>query len=613
MVNLETSVGSGGRPDPDKQFAFRARQGPDRARRGRCRRRHDRQQPRHGLRAPPACSRHPRGGRDAHLRVLGARWRRRRRLRPAARRRTGCRPRCHIAATDPTADETGVGGHRLPAGPGVGQGPRPPARADSAGEADGRVVVVFLHWGIQERVQCPTARQGSLAAALAKAGADVVVGSHAHVLQPTAEVDGGYVAYGLGNYVWYTPTSGPTADAGVLTLTVQPAIVTGPERDRDRHGVGAGADRGRRAARLTAGRPAQDFGPTWPRCGSVRASLGDTSWLSGARPRRPRGPLELGGVDDGRDVVRRVVAGVRRAAEPDAGQPLAARTTSGRWTSGGSRSRPARPAAGRALQLVAERVARRLDAARSGPRRRRRPGRARPCRAGTGARRPRARRRRPSSRSGGRRRSARAAPPSRTRPGPPAAGSDGRPAPRPSRAARRCRTRCPRRRAPAGRCRGARRRAATARRAPHRRGWRPGSRTARPDGQTPVPGDENPAGVWNRCRSTVHRARSTATLDPAGGSGVRRRRAGRGPIRPARCRTASIAVPHPDVVRDPRTGAAEGAAVAAGRGGWVSGPAVRWRPAPPAGPARARPRCSPRPAPGRPPRSQARPHPLDRT
>jgi poly-gamma-glutamate synthesis protein (capsule biosynthesis protein) len=58
-------------------------------------------------------------------------------------------------------------------------------------------------------------------------GADVVVGSHAHRLQGAGRLGDGYVAYGLGNYAWYTPSPGSAADTGVLTLTVQPA----PSRD----------------------------------------------------------------------------------------------------------------------------------------------------------------------------------------------------------------------------------------------------------------------------------------------------------------------------------------------------------------------------------------------
>jgi poly-gamma-glutamate synthesis protein (capsule biosynthesis protein) len=45
----------------------------------------------------------------------------------------------------------------------------------------------------------------------------VVAGSHAHRLQGDGRLGAGYVAYGLGNFAWYSP--GPT---GVLTLTVRP-------------------------------------------------------------------------------------------------------------------------------------------------------------------------------------------------------------------------------------------------------------------------------------------------------------------------------------------------------------------------------------------------------
>ena len=45
------------------------------------------------------------------------------------------------------------------------------------------------------------------ARALSDAGADVVVGSHAHVVQGTGMLGDTYVAYGLGNFVWYTSGS----------------------------------------------------------------------------------------------------------------------------------------------------------------------------------------------------------------------------------------------------------------------------------------------------------------------------------------------------------------------------------------------------------------------
>ena len=82
------------------------------------------------------------------------------------------------------------------------------------------VAVVVMHWGVEREV-CPTARQQELAAALLDAGADVVVGSHAHVVQPVRTIDGRTVAYGLGNFGWYTNRS-PSDRTGVLTVTVHP-------------------------------------------------------------------------------------------------------------------------------------------------------------------------------------------------------------------------------------------------------------------------------------------------------------------------------------------------------------------------------------------------------
>jgi poly-gamma-glutamate capsule biosynthesis protein CapA/YwtB (metallophosphatase superfamily) len=86
-------------------------------------------------------------------------------------------------------------------------------------------VVVIVHWG-RELSSCPIPRQRALAPRLVAAGADVVVGSHAHVLVGGGFLDGAYVHYGLGNFVFYS-RGGVTARSGVLTLTVRGRAVTG--------------------------------------------------------------------------------------------------------------------------------------------------------------------------------------------------------------------------------------------------------------------------------------------------------------------------------------------------------------------------------------------------
>ena len=79
-------------------------------------------------------------------------------------------------------------------------------------------VVVFLHWGTELQT-CPTARQLALAQQLAGAGADIIVGSHAHVQLGAGYLGRAFVDYGLGNLAFYAG-QGPSAEAGVLKVTV---------------------------------------------------------------------------------------------------------------------------------------------------------------------------------------------------------------------------------------------------------------------------------------------------------------------------------------------------------------------------------------------------------
>ncbi len=70
-------------------------------------------------------------------------------------------------------------------------------------------VIVYMHFG-QEYMRQPSGEQERLARLLLENGADVVIGSHPHVLQPgewidVYDADGGivkkYVAYSLGNFI----------------------------------------------------------------------------------------------------------------------------------------------------------------------------------------------------------------------------------------------------------------------------------------------------------------------------------------------------------------------------------------------------------------------------
>lgn len=81
------------------------------------------------------------------------------------------------------------------------------------------VVVVYLHWGT-DYTSCPDSAQTSTAAALEKAGADVIVGAHAHRVQGAGWLGRSYVAYGLGNVVWHNTRGDLDARSGVLTVAV---------------------------------------------------------------------------------------------------------------------------------------------------------------------------------------------------------------------------------------------------------------------------------------------------------------------------------------------------------------------------------------------------------
>ena len=80
-------------------------------------------------------------------------------------------------------------------------------------------VIVYLHWGEELRT-CPLPRQQTLAKQLIAAGADVVVGGHAHVPLAGGFLRGRYVHYGLGNFV-FSSAQGATANSGVLLLQLQ--------------------------------------------------------------------------------------------------------------------------------------------------------------------------------------------------------------------------------------------------------------------------------------------------------------------------------------------------------------------------------------------------------
>ena len=86
-------------------------------------------------------------------------------------------------------------------------------------------VVVYLHWGVETQT-CPTTTQQDLARALVEAGADIVVGTHAHRLQGGGRLDGAVVHYGLGNF-GFQANSAEGARTGVFLVTITGRRVEG--------------------------------------------------------------------------------------------------------------------------------------------------------------------------------------------------------------------------------------------------------------------------------------------------------------------------------------------------------------------------------------------------
>ncbi|HKE63924.1 MAG TPA: CapA family protein [Micromonosporaceae bacterium] len=81
------------------------------------------------------------------------------------------------------------------------------------------VVIVFMHWGT-EGDSCPNSSQKKLAKQMADAGANIIIGSHVHTLQGSGWLGNTFVAYGMGNFLWYINSW--STETGVLKLTLHP-------------------------------------------------------------------------------------------------------------------------------------------------------------------------------------------------------------------------------------------------------------------------------------------------------------------------------------------------------------------------------------------------------
>jgi poly-gamma-glutamate synthesis protein (capsule biosynthesis protein) len=134
-----------------------------------------------------------------------------------------------IAATQVLDDHLIAEWTAGPGKPGLASAKEEARLAAAVREARGTsdTVVVYVHWGL-ELDSCVTKSQRSLARLLVHAGADIVIGSHAHVLLGAGRLGKAFVAYGLGNFVFYAYRE-ITSQTGVLEVTA-----TGRRIDRYR-------------------------------------------------------------------------------------------------------------------------------------------------------------------------------------------------------------------------------------------------------------------------------------------------------------------------------------------------------------------------------------------
>ncbi|MFB9280175.1 CapA family protein [Cohnella cellulosilytica] len=100
--------------------------------------------------------------------------------------------------------------------PGVAEAYSPTRAVAAIEEAkkNADIVVVMAHWG-EERNDKQVPHQTDLAHRFVDAGADLVIGSHPHVLQGFESYKGKWIAYSLGNFVFST-TSVRSSETGIL-------------------------------------------------------------------------------------------------------------------------------------------------------------------------------------------------------------------------------------------------------------------------------------------------------------------------------------------------------------------------------------------------------------
>jgi poly-gamma-glutamate synthesis protein (capsule biosynthesis protein) len=88
--------------------------------------------------------------------------------------------------------------------------------ARAAKKAGADVVVASLHWGNEDQSEPTVFQRQTAARLLGDPAIDLIVGHHAHVVQPFEKINGKWVAYGLGNQVAKHEEPRGTTEEGVM-------------------------------------------------------------------------------------------------------------------------------------------------------------------------------------------------------------------------------------------------------------------------------------------------------------------------------------------------------------------------------------------------------------
>lgn len=90
----------------------------------------------------------------------------------------------------------------------------------SLARARSDVLIVSIHAG-EEYIKDPSSFQVNFSRLAIDSGADIVIGHHAHVTQKSEEYNGGYIFYGLGNFVFDQSFSNQTMQGQMIKVLVE--------------------------------------------------------------------------------------------------------------------------------------------------------------------------------------------------------------------------------------------------------------------------------------------------------------------------------------------------------------------------------------------------------